>query len=32
MADPFGAIFCGHSRDGTEPETEGWIEIVHIVA
>ena len=30
--DLFGAIFYRHSRDGTEPRMEGWIEIDHVVA
>ena len=31
-ADLVRAIFCGHSRDGTEPGMEGWAEIDHVVA
>ena len=31
MVDQVRAIFCGHSRDGTEPEMEGLAEIDHIV-
>ena len=32
MADPVRAIFCGHSRDGMEPEMEGWAKIDLLVA
>ena len=31
-ADVVRAIFCGHSRDGTEPEMEGWAKIDLLVA
>ena len=32
MADSVRAIFCGHSKDGTEPGMEGWAKIDHVVA
>ena len=32
MADQDRAIFCGHNREGTEPEMEGLAEIDHVVA
>ena len=32
MADLVGAIFCSHSRDGTEPRMDGWAKIDSIVS
>ena len=31
-ADPIGAIFYGHSGDGTDLRMEGWPKIDHVVA
>ena len=32
MTDLVGAIFCDHSKDGTEPRMKGWAEIDRVVA
>ena len=32
MADSVKAIFCGHSRDGTEPRMDEWAKIDLLVA